>query len=168
MMHLFKGIRDTFENFEWNFRDIGIQRLMDFGDTCSKCYMILGILFQIFSGIWDIGDSPSRASAKDPNFLHADSENSDLTGRMTRLIGVFAGRTCHFVGFVMRRLKFFFIFGSFLSFNEFWKLISTEPKHDNKITCVPCEDSHQPGHSPSLISLRSAVRMKKHWVLSYP
>ena len=27
-----------------------------------------------------------------------------LTGRMPRLIGVFAGRTCHFVGFVMRRL----------------------------------------------------------------
>ena len=32
------------------------------------------------------------------------SEDSDQTGRMPRLIGVFAGRTCHFVGFVMRRL----------------------------------------------------------------
>ena len=42
--------------------------------------------------------------AKDPSFLHADSENSDQTGRMPRLIWVFAGRTCHFVGFVMRRL----------------------------------------------------------------
>ena len=29
-MHLFKGIQDTFENFEWNFRDIGIQRFLDF------------------------------------------------------------------------------------------------------------------------------------------
>ena len=38
--------------------------------------------------------------AKDPNFLHADSENSDQIGRMPRLIWVFAGRT-HFVGFVM-------------------------------------------------------------------
>ena len=42
--------------------------------------------------------------AKDPNFLHADSEGSDQTGRMPRLIWIFAGRTCHFVGFVMRRL----------------------------------------------------------------
>ena len=42
--------------------------------------------------------------AKDPSFLPADSEDSDLTGWMRRLIWVFAGRTCHFVGFVMRRL----------------------------------------------------------------
>ena len=41
--------------------------------------------------------------AKDLSFLHADSENSDHTGRMPRLICVFAGRICHFVGFVMRR-----------------------------------------------------------------
>ena len=31
--------------------------------------------------------------AKDPGFLHADSEDSDQTGRMPRLIWVFAGRT---------------------------------------------------------------------------
>ena len=35
----------------------------------------------------------------------AHSEDSDQTGRMPRLIWVFAGRICHFVGFVMRRLK---------------------------------------------------------------
>ena len=34
---------------------------------------------------------------KDPSFLLADSEDSDQTGRMPRLIRVFAGRTCHFV-----------------------------------------------------------------------
>ena len=38
--------------------------------------------------------------AKDPRFLHADSEDSDQIGRMPRLIWVFAGRTltllfCH-------------------------------------------------------------------------
>ena len=44
--------------------------------------------------------------AKDPTFLHADSEDSDRTGRMPRLIWVLAGRTCHFVGFVMLRLNF--------------------------------------------------------------
>ena len=42
--------------------------------------------------------------AKDLSFLHADSEDSDQTGRMPRLIWVFAGRTCHFVGFVLCRL----------------------------------------------------------------
>ena len=31
--------------------------------------------------------------AKDPWFLHADGEDSDLTGRMPRLIWVFAGHT---------------------------------------------------------------------------
>ena len=39
--------------------------------------------------------------AKDPSFLQADSEDSDQTGRMLRLIWVFAGHTDHFVGFVM-------------------------------------------------------------------
>ena len=34
----------------------------------------------------------------------AQSEDPDQTGRMPRLIWVFAGRTCHFVGFIMRRL----------------------------------------------------------------
>ena len=43
------------------------------------------------------------------------SEDADQTGRMPRLIWVFTGRTCHFVGFVMRRLKclvstFFYLF----------------------------------------------------------
>ena len=42
--------------------------------------------------------------AKDPSFLHADSEGSDQTRRMPRLIRVFAGRKDHFVGFVMRWL----------------------------------------------------------------
>ena len=42
--------------------------------------------------------------AKDASFLHADSEDSDQTGRMPRLTRVFAGLTCHFVGFVTRWL----------------------------------------------------------------
>ena len=37
----------------------------------------------------------------------------------------------------------------------------------NKTTSAPSEDSDQPGHPPSLIRV-FAVRMKKHWVLSYP
>ena len=39
-------------------------------------------------------------------FLHADSEDSDQTERMHKLICVFAGRNGHFVGFVMRRLMY--------------------------------------------------------------
>ena len=44
-----------------------------------------------------------------------------------------------------------------------------EPPHDktNKMICAPSEDSDQPGHPPSLIRVFT-VRMKKHWVLSYP
>ena len=42
--------------------------------------------------------------AKDPMFLHADSEDSGQTGRMPRLIRVFTGCAGHFVGFVMRQL----------------------------------------------------------------
>ena len=36
---------------------LGIQRFLDFEDTCWKCYMILEILFKIISGShnWDIG-----------------------------------------------------------------------------------------------------------------
>ena len=45
----------------------------------------------------------AQSVAKDPSFLHADNEDSDQTGRIPRLIWVFAGHTCHFVGFVMRR-----------------------------------------------------------------
>ena len=41
---------------------------------------------------------------KGPSFLQADSEDSDQTGWIPRLIWVFLGRTCHFVGFDMRWL----------------------------------------------------------------
>ena len=44
--------------------------------------------------------------AKAPRLLHADSEDSDQTGRMLRLIWALSWRTCHFVGFVMRQLSF--------------------------------------------------------------
>ena len=44
--------------------------------------------------------------AKDHSFLQSDSEESDQTRRMPRLIWVFAGRTCHFVGFVTMQLKY--------------------------------------------------------------
>ena len=59
----------------------------------------------LFAFLKVLGSLCTQWVAKEPSFLHADSENSDQTGRMPRLIRVFAGRTCHFVGFVMRRLR---------------------------------------------------------------
>ena len=47
-----------------------------------------------------------NGGAKGSVLLQADSEGFDQTGQMPRLIQVFAGCTCHFVGFVMRRLKY--------------------------------------------------------------
>ena len=46
---------------------------------------------------------------------------------------------------------------------------SNEPEHDkmSKMTCAPSEDSHQPGHPPSLIRV-FAICLKKPGVLSYP
>ena len=46
--------------------------------------------------------------AKDPMFLQAVIEDSDQTGRLPRLIWVFAGSTCHLVGFAMRQLNLSF------------------------------------------------------------
>ena len=66
----------------------------------SKTRISLGI-----RPVWSESSLFAQWVAKDPMFLNADSEDSDQTGRMPRLIWVFAGRICHFVGFVMRRLK---------------------------------------------------------------
>ena len=43
--------------------------------------------------VWSESSLSAQRVAKDPRFLHADSENSDLTGRMPRLIWNVAGRT---------------------------------------------------------------------------
>ena len=63
---------------------------------------------QISLGIcpdWSESSLYAQWLAKDQIFPHADSEDSDQTGWIPRLIWVFGGHTCHFVGFVMRRLK---------------------------------------------------------------
>ena len=43
--------------------------------------------------VWSESSLCAQWVAKGPRFLHADSEDSDQTGRMPRLIRVFAGRT---------------------------------------------------------------------------
>ena len=43
--------------------------------------------------VWSMSSLCAQWAAKDPNLFHADSEDSGQTGRMSRLIWVFAGRT---------------------------------------------------------------------------
>ena len=43
--------------------------------------------------VWSASSLCTQRVAKDPSFLHADSDDSDKTGQMPRLIWVFAGRT---------------------------------------------------------------------------
>ena len=78
----------------------------------AKTQISLG--FQISLGIrpvWSESSLCAQWIAKNPSFLHVDSEDSDQTGRMPRLIWVFAGRTalgwfCHEVA----QLYFWFHF----------------------------------------------------------
>ena len=46
-----------------------------------------------FRHVWSEASLCAQWVAKGPSFLHADSEDADQTGRMPRLIWVFAGRT---------------------------------------------------------------------------
>ena len=57
--------------------------------------------------VWSESSLCAQWVVKDPSFLHADSEDSDQTGRMPRLIWVFVGRTATLVIFLMRRLRMF-------------------------------------------------------------
>ena len=43
--------------------------------------------------VWSESSLRAQLVGKDPSFLHADSEDSEQTGRMPRLTWVFAGRT---------------------------------------------------------------------------
>ena len=54
--------------------------------------------------VWSESSPCAHWVAKDSSFLHADSEDSDQTGRMPRLIWVFAGRTTILLVFVVMRL----------------------------------------------------------------
>ena len=55
--------------------------------------------------VWSESSLCAQWAAKDLSFHHEDNEDSDQTGQMPWLICVFGGRTCHFVGFVMRWLN---------------------------------------------------------------
>ena len=85
----------------------------------AKTQISLGI-----SPVW--AESPRCAYwvAKDPRFLHADNEDSNQTGRMPRLIWVFAGRTL--ISLVLSWRSSFLIRNivSFFSFSRFRVLVA--------------------------------------------
>ena len=73
----------------------------------TKCHVHQAKI-QISLGISPIWSETSLSAWRKPGSLATHwvhSEDSDQTGRMLRLIRVFAVGTCHFVGFVMRRLR---------------------------------------------------------------
>ena len=75
---------------------------------------------QISLGIRQVWSEPSLCVqwvAMDPTFLHADSEDSDQTGRMPRLIWVFAGCTT--------TLLLLSWGGLFYTDSNFWQCIHT-------------------------------------------
>ena len=63
--------------------------------------------------VWSESSLCSKWIAKDTSFLHADSEDSDQTGRMPRLTWVFAGRTVILLVLSCR--------GSFCPLASLWK-----------------------------------------------
>ena len=80
------------------------------------------------------------------------SEDADQTGRMPRLIWVFAGRKLTLLVLWCRGL---FLVNVYLVQQYY------EPPHDktNKMACALSEDSDQPGHQPSLIRVLTVCSM---------
>ena len=73
-----------------------MSKWVDMSCLVTKPTMWLWAKTQISLGIrpvWSESSLCTQWVAKDPSFLHADSEDSDQTGRMPRLIWVFAGHT---------------------------------------------------------------------------
>ena len=102
--------------------------------------------------------------AKDLSFLHADRKDSDQTGRMPRLILVVAGRTCHFVGFVMRWLKYENLV--YLQCSKPCKTIE-DPLSEDKIGSVMMKGTI---HSEAYVTSKSSVEdaEKVHTSFPYP
>ena len=92
---------------------------------------------QISLGIHPVWSETSLCTqwvAKDPRCHHVDREDIDQTGQMPRLIGVFAGRTCHFVGFIMRRLKY--LHDPKYSDRQIWANSACRPRSDCSLSSL--------------------------------
>ena len=99
----------------------------------------------------------------------AHSEDSDQTGRMPRLIWVFAGRTCHFVGFVTRWLNYF------CRYSKIWKyslcLTGTDRKSNSADTYHWQTASWEAMWSGSSllkpVCPKTSGHCRKHWTASW-
>ena len=126
--------------------------------------------------VWSESSLCAQWVAKDLSFLHADSEDSGQTGRMPKLIRVFAGRTCYFVGFVTRRLisdaRFIMGAGSCISLYISYGNPCELP-HDktNKMSVRPAKTRISLGIRPvwsesSLSAWRKFGTLATHWAHS--
>ena len=73
---------------------------------------------------------------------------TDQTGRMPRLIWVFAGHTA-----ILLVLS---CGGSYVNCQCYGRIFELQYDTTNKMACAPSKNSDQPGHPPSLISLHCA------------
>ena len=123
--------------------------------------------------VWTESSLSTQWVAKDPSFLHADNEDSRQTGRMPKLIWVFAGRSCYFAGFVVRRL-----ICNFVSGQNYCETMQTplpdveqyEPRHDktNKVSARRAKIQISLGIRPvwsesSLYAWRNLWSLATHW-----
>ena len=120
--------------------------------------------------VWPESSLCAQWVAKDPRFLHADSEDSDQTGRMPRLIWVFAGCALFFFfvfffGFVMSRLKCRFRFFTTRRRSSCTLTVSwtpCEPPHLSHALCRKCSEvsdstSFEPHHEKTCLCHIRAV-----------
>ena len=70
--------------------------------------------------VWSESSLCAQCVAKDRKFLHADSEDSNQTGRMPRLIYIFAGRTATLLVLSCRGSFCIFLFFLFFSNQNLW------------------------------------------------
>ena len=110
-VHLVSWKYFSFQDFTWKNRDRNIKVT---ALQSRKCQFLQRHLCGIRL-VWSESSLCAQWVAKDPSLLHADSEDSDQTGRMRRLIWVFAERTTTLLVLSCRGSYIFWIF--FFKFN---------------------------------------------------
>ena len=171
---LFLGNKDMSKNYKrfdfWYVQTADIGGTKPWKNNCSLIWKLFKFLMTILAGLfemkgcWHIGLRWAIVALwttcflpKDPSFLHSGSEDSDQSGRMPRLIWVFAGRIVILLVLSWRGSNILIQSARIeestwhklvkLYFTSIWA--TTWQNQQNE--CAPSEDSDQPGHPPSLI-----------------
>ena len=111
---------------------------------------------------WSESSLCAQWIAKDPSFLHADSEDSGQNGQIPRLIWVFAGRTCHFVGFVTRRLKWGYAINQIKNNLTLWYLKKASAVvYASRVWTIPSRDMTKPTKW-----VRAQWRLRSAWAFA--